>query len=76
MPLRSRAYSDFRPGRIIIPAGHNDNEAHWPCGVTQQLVYVHHHRQSNPAMKGGFALKLPLFGQSEKKFPPRQSTYP
>jgi hypothetical protein len=68
MPLRSRAYSDFRPGWIIISDGHNDNKPHRPGGITQQLVYVHHHCQHNLGNERGFALKLPLLGQSEKKF--------
>ncbi len=69
MPLRSRAYSDFRPGWIIIPAKHDDNKAHWPGGVMQQLVYVHHHCQHNLGNTRGFASKLLLLRRSEKKFP-------
>jgi hypothetical protein len=68
MPLHSHAYSDFRPGWIIIPARHDDNEPHWPGGITQQLVYVYHHCQRNLGNQRRFALKLLLLGRSKKKF--------
>ncbi len=69
MPLRSRAYSDFRPGWIIIPAGHDGNKAHRPSGVTQQLYMCATIANVTSAMKGGFVLMLLLLGRSKKKFP-------
>ncbi len=69
MLLCSRAYSDFRPGRIIIPAGHNDNEAIWPGGVTQQLVYVHHHRLCNLGDERGVCLKAAAAQAKQEEVP-------
>jgi hypothetical protein len=69
MPLRSHAYSDFRPGWIIIPAGHNDNEAHQPGGITQQLVYVHHHCQRNLSNERGVCLIAAAAWAEQEEFP-------
>ncbi len=69
MPLRSRAYSDFRPGWIIIPAGHDDNKAHRPSGITQQLVYVHYHRQRNLGNERGVRLEAAAAWAEQEEVP-------
>jgi hypothetical protein len=71
VPLRSRAYSDFRPRWIIIPAGHDDNKSHRPGGITQQLVYVHHHRQHNLGNERGVCLEAAAALVEQEKVPHR-----
>jgi hypothetical protein len=69
MHLRSRTYSDFQPGRIIIQAGHNGNEAHRPGGIMQQLVYVHHHCRRNLGNERGVCLKAAAAWAEREEFP-------
>jgi hypothetical protein len=69
MPLRSRAFSDFRPGRIIIPARHDDNKAHRPGGITQQLMYVHHHHQHNLSNERGACLEASAAWAEQEEVP-------
>jgi hypothetical protein len=71
MPLHSGAYSDFRPGHIIIPAGQDDNKAHWPGGIMQQLVYVHHYCRRNLGNKRGVCLEAAAAWAEQEEVPHR-----
>jgi len=63
------------PGGILQPTGHDDDEAHRPGGVAQQLVHVIHHRLHDLGDEGGIGLEATA-ARSEREEVPHRAEAP